>query len=96
MRSEGKMTLVIPLLVAAVVFGAVVGAFMASGAFGGTPIKDAADGWLDADSTLLAPGTGAFMIWTFIYMGLAVYAVWQLGPTARSSPTQRTLRPLDD
>ena len=94
MHVEGKSSMAIPLMVALAVFAAIVGAFVGSGAFGGVPIKDAADGWLGADSTLLAPGTGAFVIWTFIYLGLAVYAVWQLGRTARSSPTQRALRPL--
>lgn len=94
MHTETKTPLAVPLLAAVAVFAAISGAFVASGALGGTPIKDAADGWLGADSTLVAPGTGAFVIWTFIYLGLAVYAVWQLGATARSSPTQRTLRPL--
>lgn len=90
MHAKGKTQ----LLVSLAVFAAIVGAFVGSGAFGGAPIKDAADGWLGADSTLVAPGTGAFAIWTFIYLGLAVYAVWQLGATARRSPTQRALRPL--
>ncbi|MGL3805533.1 tryptophan-rich sensory protein [Paeniglutamicibacter sp. R2-26] len=94
MSAEGKTPLTIPLVVALAVFAAIGGAFVASGALGGTPIKDAADGWLGADSTLLAPGTGAFAIWSVIYLGLAVYAVWQLGATARMSPTQRALRPL--
>ncbi|GAA1495441.1 tryptophan-rich sensory protein [Paeniglutamicibacter kerguelensis] len=94
MHVEEKSPMAIPLLVALAVFAAIGGAFVGSGALGGTPIKDAADGWLGADSTLVAPGTGAFVIWTFIYLGLAVYAVWQLGATARSSPTQRILRPL--
>jgi hypothetical protein len=45
---------------------AIVAAFLGSGAAGGTPIQDAAGGYLDADSTLIAPGRGAFAIWSVI------------------------------
>ena len=40
------------------------------------------NGRLGADSTLLAPGTGAFSIWSLVYLGLVVYAIWQLTPRA--------------
>src|SRR5688500_13406739 len=43
---------------------AVVGSFIGSGAAGGTPIQEAAGGALAADATLIAPGSGAFSIWT--------------------------------
>ncbi|MPV37859.1 TspO/MBR family protein [Georgenia subflava] len=54
-----------------------VGSVVGVGAFGGTPIAEAAGGLLAADSTHLAPGSGAFSIWTVIYVGLGLYTVWQ-------------------
>ena len=64
---------------------AVVVSFLGSGAWIGTPIAEAADGALSATSTLVAPAGPAFSIWSVIYAGLIVYAVWQLlpGRTAR-------------
>jgi hypothetical protein len=59
---------------------AIAGAAIGSGAFGGTPIQDAAGGALAADSTLIAPAGPAFSIWSVIYLGLFAYAVWQLFP----------------
>lgn len=56
-------------------------AAIGSGAFVGTPIQDAAGGALSADATLLAPGTGAFRIWSVIYLGLLAYAVYQALPS---------------
>ena len=70
---------------------AVVGAFVGSGAAGGTPIQDAAGGALGADSTLIAPAGPAFSIWSAIYLGLLAYAVWQFLPRQTSSPRQRRL-----
>ncbi|WP_372697452.1 tryptophan-rich sensory protein [Arthrobacter sp. JSM 101049] len=82
-----------PWFYAATVAVAVAGAFLGSGAIGGTPIQDAAGGWLSADGTVLAPGTGAFSIWSVIYTGLVVHAVIQLLPAWRGSGLQRRLRP---
>lgn len=72
---------------------AIVGAFFGSGAIGGGGVTESAGGWLDADATPIAPASSAFSIWSVIYLGLAVYAIWQLGRTARSSDRQRRLRP---
>jgi hypothetical protein len=63
---------------------AIVAAFIGSGAFVGTPIQEAAGGWLDADSTLIAPGQRAFSIWSVIYTGMLAYAIWQLLPAQRT------------
>lgn len=73
----------IVVVVSAVV--AVVVSFLGSGAWIGTPIAEAAGGALSATSTLVAPAGPAFSIWSVIYTGLIVYAVWQLlpGRTAR-------------
>lgn len=71
----------------------IVVASFGSGAFGGTPINEAAGGALTADSTPLAPGGPAFRIWSVIYLGLIGYAFWQLTGTARRSPRQHSLRP---
>ncbi len=70
---------------------AVVGSSIGSGAAGGTPIQDAAGGALSADATLIAPGTGAFSIWSLIYLGLLVYAVWQFLPAQKRAARQRAL-----
>lgn len=80
-------------LYAASVALAIVGAFLGSGALGGTPIQDAADGWLSADGTVLAPGAGAFAIWSVIYAGLVVHAVLQLFPAWSGSELQGRIRP---
>jgi hypothetical protein len=82
-----------PLLVLASGIVATAGAFLGSGALGGTPIAEAAGGWLNADSTPLAPGTGAFRIWSLIYLGLLAYCVWQLLPEQRRAERHRVLRP---
>ncbi|EMY32645.1 hypothetical protein D477_018986, partial [Arthrobacter crystallopoietes BAB-32] len=82
-----------PLLVLASALVAIAGAFLGSGALGGTPIQDAAGGWLDEDSTPLAPASGAFRIWSLIYLGLLAYSVWQLLPAQRGAGRQRQLRP---
>ena len=70
---------------------AVVGSFIGSGAAGGTPIQEAAGGALAADATLIAPGSGAFGIWTLIYAGLFAYAVWQFLPAQRTDARHRRL-----
>ncbi|SMG29333.1 tryptophan-rich sensory protein [Agreia pratensis] len=68
---------------------AVVGAYIGSGAAGGTPIQNAANGALTADSTPIAPAGPAFSIWSVIYLGLLAYAVWQLLPAQANAPRQR-------
>lgn len=72
---------------------AIIGAFFGSGAVGGGGVTESAGGWLDADATPIAPASSAFSIWSVVYLGLAAYAIWQLGRTARSSERQRRLRP---
>jgi hypothetical protein len=69
----------------------VVGSAIGSGAFGGTPIDQAAGGALSADATLLAPAGPAFGIWTVIYAGLGAYTVYQWFPSQRASHRQRRL-----
>ena len=54
---------------------AIIGAFMGSGAAGGTPIDRAAGGALSATATPIAPAGPAFSIWSVIYLGLIAYAV---------------------
>ena len=77
------------VLVSAII--AVVGAFIGSGAAGGTPIQAAAGGALAADATPIAPGGPAFAIWTPIYAGLLAYAVWQSLAKQRADERQRRL-----
>ncbi len=68
---------------------AVVGGFLGSGAVVGTPIDEAAGGALSASATLVAPGGPAFSIWSVIYAGLVVLAVYQLLPRQRVDARQR-------
>lgn len=69
----------------------IVGSMIGVGVFGGTPIAQAAGGALAADSTLLAPATPAFSIWSVVYAGLVAFTVWQWLPSQRSSGRQRSL-----
>ncbi|MDI3329384.1 MAG: tryptophan-rich sensory protein [Micrococcus sp.] len=61
---------------------AIVSAFVGSGALGGTPIAEAAGGWLSADGTWIAPAGPAFSIWSVIYAGLVGYGIWQFFPAS--------------
>ncbi|MRX44562.1 tryptophan-rich sensory protein [Agromyces kandeliae] len=70
---------------------AIAAAFIGSGAAGGTPIQDAAGGWLDADSTLIAPARPAFGIWSVIYTGMLAYAIFQVLPAQRTSSRHRRI-----
>lgn len=70
---------------------AIVAAFIGSGVIVGTPVQEAAGGYLDSDSTLIAPGTGAFRIWSVIYTGMLAYAIWQALPAQRADDRQRRL-----
>jgi len=70
---------------------AIIAAFIGSGAFFGTPIQEAAGGFLNSDSTLVAPGTGAFRIWSVIYTGMLAYAIWQVLPAQRHDARQERI-----
>lgn len=78
-------------VVLATTAAAVAGAFIGSGVLGGTPIQDAAGGAFAADATVLAPAGTAFLIWSVIYLGLALYAVWQAFPAQGAKPLHRTV-----
>ena len=74
------------LVATAVLIAAAIGtAFIGSGALFGTPVAEAAGGWLDEDSTWLAPASAAFRIWSAIYLGLVAYGVWQFLPAAKNA-----------
>jgi hypothetical protein len=86
---EGRTDALRQVVVAASAVLAVLGTAIGVGAFGGTPIAQAAGGALSADATLVAPAGPAFAIWTPIYAGLVGYALWQLAPARRADPRQR-------
>lgn len=69
----------------------VVGSAIGSGAFGGTPIAEAAGGALSSDATVLAPAGPAFGIWSVIYAGLGAYTVYQWFPSQTCAERQRRL-----
>ncbi|WP_295016907.1 tryptophan-rich sensory protein, partial [uncultured Micrococcus sp.] len=75
-----------------VVLFAIVTAFVGAGVLGGTPVQEAAGGWLSEDGTWVAPAAPAFRIWSVIYTGVLAYAVWQFLPSAQSRRHDR-LRP---
>jgi hypothetical protein len=68
-----------------------VAAMFGAGVLGGTPVAELQDGALAADATYLAPAGPAFSIWSVVYVGLIVYAVWQALPGRRTDDRQRTL-----
>lgn len=78
------------VVISAIVF-MIIASFIGSGAAGGTPIQDALGGALDADASYLAPARPAFTIWSVIYGGLVLYAIWQALPRQRASRRQRLL-----
>lgn len=77
-------------VIAAFVF-MIIGDAVGLGAFGGTPIQDAQNGAFSPDASYLTPSTEAFGIWTPIYLGLAIYTVWQALPGQRARGRQRAL-----
>ncbi|MFJ2617932.1 tryptophan-rich sensory protein [Glutamicibacter sp. NPDC087344] len=89
---QSRTPLMAQLTTACAITLAIIGSAIGSGALGGTPIQDASDGYLSADATLLAPAGPAFAIWTLIYLGLAVFAIYQFIPAGAHSATLRTLR----
>jgi hypothetical protein len=68
---------------------AVVVSFLGSGAVVGTPVSEVANGVLDTDATLVAPGGPAFAIWGVIYTGLLLLAINQAMPWRRADARQR-------
>jgi hypothetical protein len=77
------------VLVGAIV--ATAAAFWGSGATGGPEQQEVGDGALAADATPVAPAAPAFSIWSVIYTGLAVYAVWQALPAQRTRELHRRI-----
>ncbi|NMR29285.1 tryptophan-rich sensory protein [Crystallibacter degradans] len=73
---------------ASLVFALLMGA-RGGGLLGGTAIKDTAGGAFAPDFTLLAPASGAFSIWSAIYLGLVGYTIFQWWPAQRRAPRQR-------
>jgi len=60
-----------------------------AGAFGGTAVERTAGGALSADATPVAPDNPAFRIWSVIYLGLFVFAVYQVLPRHAATPRLR-------
>ncbi|MEV8252995.1 tryptophan-rich sensory protein [Rhodoglobus sp. NPDC076762] len=77
------------ITVAASATFALIGAFVGSGAYGGTPVQEVAGGALSADATVIAPAGSAFTIWSVIYFGLVAYAVWQMLPKQTNAELHR-------
>lgn len=86
-----SLDLVRQIAVLAAVSFMLVAAMVGTGLLGGTPVQQLQDGALDADASYLAPARPAFSIWSVIYVGLIVYAVWQALPRQRTSERQRAV-----
>lgn len=91
--AAAPVPLTVPLVVLASGFIATAVAFLGAGVVVGTPVAEAAGGWLGQDATPLAPATPAFRVWSLIYLGLLAYSVRQMLPAQRRSSRQRRLRP---
>ncbi|MBF4561344.1 tryptophan-rich sensory protein [Microbacterium sp. VKM Ac-2870] len=76
------------VVISSVVF-MIIAAMVGTGLFGGTNVRDLQGGALDADSTVLAPATSAFSIWSLIYVLMIAYAIWQALPSQRGRERQR-------
>ncbi len=57
----------------------------------GTRVEESSGGALAADATRLAPAGPAFSIWSVIYVGLAVYTVWQWLPSQTTRAVHRRI-----
>ncbi|MDD7927968.1 TspO/MBR family protein [Microbacterium thalli] len=75
-------------VISAVVF-MIIAAMVGTGLLGGTNVREVQGGALDADSTVLAPGSQAFSIWSVIYLFMIGYAIWQALPSQRARDRQR-------
>jgi len=75
-------------VISSVVF-MIIAAMVGVGLFGGTNVRDLQDGALSSDSTVLAPGTQAFSIWSVIYAFMIGYTIWQALPSQRTRDRQR-------
>lgn len=69
----------------------ILGSMLGAGVFGGPAVSEAAGGALSADATLISPAGPAFSIWSVIYVGLAIYAVWQWFPGQRTAALHRSI-----
>ncbi|MCR8670559.1 tryptophan-rich sensory protein, partial [Agrococcus sp. HG114] len=67
----------------------IAAAALGSGLFGGQEVESSASGALSATATPIAPAGPAFSIWSAIYLGLAVHAVWQALPRQHGDARQR-------
>lgn len=76
-RAAAPRSVAVRLLVTLAFVACLVGSVIGVGAFGGTPIAEAADGALSADATHLAPASPAFSVWSVIYTGLGAWTLWQ-------------------
>ncbi len=87
--SRTRRDVVRQILVLVGAFGSAFAGYWGSGAGGGRSQQEVGDGALAADATPVAPGEPAFTIWSVIYLGLIVYAVWQALPAQRDDRRQR-------
>lgn len=72
-------------------FLTIVGAAWGAGAFGGTPIAEAAGGALSSDATILAPASTAFSIWSLIYAALVAHGIYQVLPSKATNSRLRSV-----
>lgn len=77
------------VLVLVAVPATLLGAAFGSGLLGGGTAEGVGQGAFASDATPLAPAGPAFSIWSVIYLGLAVYGIWQVLPRNHADTRQR-------
>ncbi|GAA2171570.1 hypothetical protein GCM10009846_05840 [Agrococcus versicolor] len=79
------------ILVLVAVPATLLGAALGSGLLGGGTAEGVGEGAFAANATPLAPGGPAFSIWSVIYLGLALYGIWQVLPRNHADTRQRRM-----
>jgi hypothetical protein len=88
---EGRRDVLRAAVVTVSEVACLAGSLVGAGVLGGPPVAQAAGGALSADATLIAPAGSAFGIWSVIYLGLAIYTVWQWLPGQLHAPLHRRI-----
>ncbi len=78
------------LFVTAALILTLVGVLLGSGLLG-QGVEESSGGDLSDNATHLAPAGPAFSVWSVIYVGLALYTIWQWLPSQADHPRHRAV-----
>lgn len=90
-RAQSRADRIRPWAVLAAIPVTLAMAGIGGGAIGGFEVQNASGGALSATATPLAPAGPAFSIWSVIYLGLLLFAVWQVLPSNRGNRRVRAI-----